>query len=63
MLQTKLVERSSLAEMFRELAKKLDEGSLNDLAVFRSTRDFLVLFVSKTNEISNPYSGTALSFL
>lgn len=51
--QSMLSESSLFEEIFRELAKELDQGSSQDLAVFRFTRDFLVLFVTKTNEKSN----------
>ena len=45
--QSMLSESSPFEEIFRELAKEFDQGSSQDLAVFRFTRDFLVLFVKK----------------
>ena len=55
-----LNESSLFAEIFRELAKEFDQRSSNHLAVFRFTRDFLVLFVTKTNEKLNPYFHISL---
>ena len=61
--QSMLNESSLFAEIFRELAKEFDQGCSNHLVVFRFTFVFLVLFGTKTEEKSSPYSRISVSFL